>query len=161
MKLLIPFFMLFNFLSNPTIEEIRKIYPNASKSEAAAKEFTAKIASVSTDDDKTLWAYKGASLTLIAKFSNNIPDKISNLKDGSKIIDGAAASEPNNIEIRMIRLSVQENVPKIVNYRKNKAEDKAFILAHYKDQTGNLREYIKTFIILSQSFTAAEKKAVK
>jgi len=161
MKLLIPIFMLFSFLSNPDIAEIRKIYTNAAKSETLAKEFTAKIAGVSDDNDKTLWAYKGASLTLIAKFANNIPDKINNLKEGAKMIDGAAASEPNNIEIRLIRFSVQESVPKIVNYRQNKKEDKAFILAHYKEQNGALKEYVKNFILLSKSFTAAEKQAVK
>ncbi|HMK06050.1 MAG TPA: hypothetical protein VK476_00885 [Flavobacterium sp.] len=161
MKLLIPIFMFFSFLSNPDIAEIRKIYTNAAKSEASAKEFTAKIAGVADDSDKTLWAYKGASLTLIAKFANNIPDKISNLKEGAKMIDGAAASEPNNIEIRLIRFSVQENVPKIVNYRQNKKEDKAFILAHYKEQNGALKEYVKNFILLSKSFTAAEKQTVK
>lgn len=161
MKLLIPFFVLFSFLSGADIEEIRKMYPNASKSEASAKEFTAKIAAVSDDSDKTLWAYKGASLTLVAKFANKIPAKISNLKEGAKMIDGAAASQPNNIEIRLIRLSVQENLPKIVNYKKNKAEDKAFILAHFKEQSGALKEYVKNFILLSKSFTEAEKKSVK
>ena len=153
--------IVFFFLSTSNITEVRKLYLDASKSESAAKEFTAKMASVTEDADKTLWAYKGASLTLISKFSKNLPDKISNLKAGAKCIDAAVASEPNNIEVRLIRLSVQENVPLIVNYRKNKAEDKAFISSHYKEQPAALKEYVKNFIQRSKSFSPAEKKTLK
>lgn len=149
------------FFAHTDLSEIRKIYTDAAKSEANAKVFAEKLAAVSdADDNKVLVAYKGCSLTLKSKFSGNLPDKISFMKAGAKLIDGAAASEPDNIEIRMIRFSVQESVPRIVNYRANKKEDKAFILAHYKD-AGDLKEYIKNFIQQSKSFTAAEKKALK
>lgn len=159
MKLILP--ILLFFLSNPDISEIRKIYPNAAKSEAAAKEFTSKLSGVTDDNDKTLWAYKGASYTLIAKFADNIPDKLSNFKEGARLIDAAAASEPHNIEVRLIRLSIQESVPRIVNYRKNREEDIDYIMTHYKEQKGVLKEYVKIFILQSKSFTAAEKQSVK
>lgn len=160
MKIVIPI-LFFLFFSNPEIADIRKTYTDAAKSEANAKSFAEKLSSVSdTDSDKVLVAYKGCSLTLKSKFSGNLPDKISFMKEGAKLIDGAVASEPNNIEIRMIRFSVQESVPKIVGYKKNKAEDKAFILAHYKD-AGDIKEYIRNFINQSKSFTVAERKALK
>lgn len=159
MKLLVP--ILLFFLSTPDLSEVRKIYPNAAKTETAAKEFTSKMLALTDDSNKTLWAYKGAAYTLVAKFADNIPDKLSNFKEGAKLIDASAASEPNNIEIRMIRLSVQENVPRIVNYRRNREEDIDFILAHYKEQKGTLREYIRVFIQQSKSFTPAEKQNAK
>jgi len=161
MKLLCAFFVLFMLVAQPDVAEIRKVYPEAAKTESAAKDFAAKMATVSNDNNKTLWAYKGAALTLLAKFANKISDKISNLKEGSKYIDDAAAAEPTNIEIRLIRLSVQESVPLIVNYRKNKDEDKAFIMAHYKEQNSALKEYVRNFIQGSKSFSDAEKKAYK
>jgi hypothetical protein len=159
MKLLASFLVLF-VLANADVSELRKLYPNAASSEANAKAFDAKVADVTEKSDPVLAAYKGAAQTLLAKFSNNLPDKISYMKAGAHLIDGAAVAEKSNIEIRMIRLSVQESVPLIVNYRKNKKEDKAFILAHYQ-QSGPVREYIANFIQRSESFTAAEKQAVK
>ena len=160
MKLLIS--ILFLLLSkNPEISEVRKLYTDAAKSESNAKVFAEKLSSVSdSDPDKVLVAYKGCSLTLQSKFSGNLSDKISFMKEGAKLIDASAAALPNNIEIRMIRLSVQESVPRIVNYRANKKEDKALILKNYKD-SGDLKDYIRNFINQSKSFTAAEKKAVK
>lgn len=159
MKLIAVFLILFT-LGNADLSEVRKLYPTAAVSEESAKAFHAKFAAVTEKDHPTLVAYKGAGETLIAKFSNNLPDKISYMKAGAHLIDAAAAADKDNIEIRMVRLSVQESVPRIVNYRKNKKEDKAFILANYK-QSGEIREYIVKFIQTSESFTAAEKKAAK
>lgn len=145
----------------PEIAEVRKLYTDAAKSESNSQAFSAKLASVSdNDENKTLVAYKGCALTLKSKFSGKLSEKISFMKEGAKLIDAAAAAEPNNIEIRMIRLSVQESVPRIVNYRANKTEDKAAIIRLFKD-SGDLKEYIRNFISQSKSFTAAEKKALK
>ena len=160
MKVLLSLFV-FMFLSTPDISEVRKLYPDAAKSENAAKEFHRKLFKISNENDMTLWAYKGASFTLLAKFANKIPDKISNLKEGTRYIEAAVLSEPNNIEVRLIRLSVQESVARIVNYRKNKNEDKTFILSHYMDLNGSLKEYVKNFILRSKSFSEVEKKALK
>ena len=148
------------FLGKSDIAEVRKLYTDAAKSEANANAFSDKVSDVQEDDaNKVLVAYKGCALTLKSKFSGVLGDKISFMKQGAKLIDAAAAAEPNNIEIRMIRLSVQESVPRIVNYRANKKEDKAVILKNYKE-AGELKEYIRKFINQSKSFTAAEKKAV-
>lgn len=76
------------------------------------------------------------------------------------MLEFAVASEPNNIEIRLIRLSIQEKVPKIVNYNKNKKEDKDFLLEHNKEQSGNLKTYIKHFMLQSKSFSTAEKQTI-
>ncbi|MFT3793706.1 hypothetical protein [Flavobacterium sp.] len=160
MKILIPI-LFFLFLSNPDIAEVRKLYTDAAKSEANADAFSNKLAIVpDNDDNKVLVAYKGCALTLQSKFSGKLSEKISFMKEGAKLIDAAAAAEPGNIEIRMIRLSVQESVPRIVNYRANKTEDKAMIVKHFKD-AGELKDYIRNFINQSKSFTAAEKKALK
>lgn len=148
------------FLGKADLAEVRKLYTDAAKSEANAKAFLDKVADVPDGDaNKVLVAYKGCALTLKSKFSGVLGDKISFMKEGAKLIDAAAAAEPGNIEIRMIRLSVQESVPRIVNYRANKKDDKAVILKNYKD-AGELKEYIRKFIVQSKSFTAAEKKAL-
>lgn len=156
------FLALFLFLfSNPTIIEIRKLYTTATSSESNAKEFAAKLTDIGKEDNKTLVAYKGASLTIVSKLEKKVSDKSKKFKEGSSLIEYAVANEPNSIEIRMIRLSVQENVPKIVNYRGSKKADAAFLLDHYKEQTGTLKSYIGDFIAQSKSFTAAEKQLVK
>ncbi|HKO78081.1 MAG TPA: hypothetical protein VJU52_12740 [Flavobacterium sp.] len=160
MKTIFLSFFLFLF-NSPSITEIRKLYATANNSGINAKEFAAKLNEVSKEDNKTLVAYKGASLAILSKLEKKGSDKTKKFKEGSSLIEFAVANEPNAIEIRMIRLSIQENVPKIVNYRGNKKEDKKFLLDHYKEQTGALRIYIGDFIAQSKSFTATEKQSIK
>ncbi|SFB01862.1 hypothetical protein SAMN05660845_1337 [Flavobacterium swingsii] len=161
MKLLLSIFCVLFSFSNPDISEIRKLYPNASNSEVTSKEFASKFSDITSESNKTLVAYKGASVTISSKFIKKVSDKIKVFKEGVKLVELAAGSEPNNIEIRLIRLSIQENVPKIVKYNKNKKEDAAFILAHYNEQSTALRAYLKIFILQSKSFSPDEKQTIK
>lgn len=160
MKTFFSIFLLLAFGSNPNLAEIRKAFPTAANSEATAIAFAEKLEAIAADD-KTLVAYKGASITMLSKFKKKVSDKIKTFKEGAKLIESAATSEPNNIEIRMVRLSIQENVPGIVNYKKNIKEDAAFILKHYKEQNTSLKDYLKGFILHSKSFSAEEKQSFK
>jgi len=160
MKWLITTFLVVSLVVNPDITEIRKLYPSAAVTEKSALALAEKLADVNNSNEKTLVAYKGASITLKSKFSKGISNKIKFLKEGAKHIEFALAGEPNNIEIRLIRLSVQENVPAIASYNKNIADDKKFILSHY-EQAGSLKDYIKNFILQSKSFSDKEKQAIK
>ncbi len=157
------FFLYFLLLPllNQQLTEIRKIYPNAANSETAAKDLSAKLSKITFESDKTLIAYKGASITMVSKFSKNLSKKITKFKEGVKWIEFAVANDPNNIEIRFIRLSIQENVPVITKYKKNINEDAAFIATHYKEQTATLREYLKNFILQSKNFSIFEKQTIK
>ena len=161
MKLLISIFCLLFSFSNPDISEIRKLYPDAANSEVTSKEFLLKLSEVTNESNKTLLAYKGSSITISAKFQKKISDKIKTFKVGAKLVEFAIESEPNNIEIRLIRLSIQENVPAIVKYNRNKKEDAVFILSHYKEQSNNLKAYLKSFILQSKSFSPDEKQTIK
>ena len=118
--------VLFFFISN--VEEIRKLYIKAYDSETSSKEFAKKMEGVSVEGNIVLSAYKGASLAMISKYEKKVGQKIKTFKEGAKLIESSITSQPENVELRMIRLSVQENVPKIVKYNKNIAEDKEMIL---------------------------------
>jgi hypothetical protein len=161
MKIFFTYLLFLGFSGNPSITEIRKLYATATSSETNAKEFLEKLSDVSKEDNKTLVAYKGASLAIVSKLEKKVSDKSKKFKEGSSLIEYAIANEPNNIEIHLVRLSVQENVPKIVNYRGNKKEDKKFLLDHYKEQTGALKVYVGNFIAQSKSFTTTEKQLVQ
>jgi len=69
-------------------------------------------------ENKVLLAYKGAAIAMKAKFAKQIKEKKNLFVEGVKLIENSVKSEPNNLEIRLIRLSIQENSPKILNYKK-------------------------------------------
>ena len=161
MKLLLSLLLWINFAGTPDLASIRKMYTDVTKSKTNSKEFIEKLSGVSNTDDKILVAYKAASILLDSKFESVLGSKISRFKEGAKLLESTIKSEPNNIEIRMIRLSIQENVPGITGYRKNIKEDKKFITAHYAEQNGALKDYLKDFVLQSKSFSDKEKQFVK
>lgn len=128
--------------------------------ESNAKEFASKLADITKENNKTLFAYKGASIVVMSKYKKEISDRSKNFKEGAKMVEFAVASEPDNIEIRLIRLSIQEKAPKILKYNGNIKEDKNFLLEHYKESSSTLKPYIKSFILQSKSFSTAEKQTI-
>ena len=161
MKLLFSFGFVLFMSSNLDLQEVRKMYAVVAKSETDATEFITKMESISLNSNPTFVAYKGAATILKSKLEKKVAVKMSRFKEGAKLIEMAVANEPENIEIRLIRLSIQENVPLIVGYRKNKKEDKTFILSHYKEQSNSLMQYLKNFMVQSKSFSEIEKQTLK
>jgi len=49
---------------------------------------------------------------------------------GKQNIDAALGLDPENVEIRFIRLSVQKNAPSFLGYNSNIKEDSDFIKKH-------------------------------
>ena len=156
MKFLISIFLLLAPASTNLVETIRIQYPNASASAQNSTQLAESLASISKSDEPTLVAYKGASLAIESKFISNFSTKTTKLKTGVDLIEYAVLNDSSNIEIRFIRLSIQENLPAIVNYNRNKKEDKIFIVNNLNSQQLPLREYLKNFIKNSKSLSAKE-----
>lgn len=138
---------------------IRSSYPKAVQSSETTNKLDGELRNVTSTNKPVLLAYKGAILTLKAKFSKKKSDKKEFFKEGVSFIESAVKTEPSNIEIRYIRMSVQENSPKFLGYRKNIEEDKQFILKNYANVSSKeLKDVIKDFVLKSENFDDTEKK---
>ncbi len=152
-------FFVLSFVMLPELSKIRQSYPQAAKNSEAAQELYGILASVSEDDNQTLVAYKGAVSTLMAKYAKGIKNKKSYFKTGTSLIEKAIANEPKNIEIRCIRLSVQENSPKIMKYKNSIEEDKQFLLSHYNViSSKEVKIFVKNYVLRSALFDSTEKQ---
>lgn len=58
----------------------------------------------------------------------------------------------------MIRLSIQENTPKILKYKENIEGDKKQIVLLFERQSSDLKEYIRNYLKQSKAFTAVENQ---
>ncbi|MDY7393862.1 hypothetical protein UMM65_01275 [Aureibaculum sp. 2210JD6-5] len=146
---------------NPSLSEIRELYTKSSDSEEVAKELYEKLENIKKTDDATLVGYKAASLTVKAKHENKIKDKKAFFKEGATLLEYIITEKPNNIELRLIRLSIQENSPKILKYKSKIEEDKTFIynqLPLLKNK--GLKEHIKGYVSKSNAFTTEEKTVI-
>ena len=66
--------------------------------------------------DPLMMAYHGASLAMLADFGFNPVKKMEQFNTGSKLITKAIELDPKNIEIRMIRLSIQLEAPDFLGF---------------------------------------------
>lgn len=81
--------------------------------------------------------YLGALQTIRANHVVNPFSKLRTFNKGKATIAQAVALDSNNIEIRLIRLSVQKKCPAFLGYNKNIKDDEEFLKKH-KGQINSL-----------------------
>ena len=145
--------------SSLELSQIRETFPLAVNNEEITKKLFDDLSFVTNKEKEIIIAYKGAVSTLMAKYTIKAKEKKEFFKIGVEFLEYALIKDPNNIEIRCLRLSVQENSPKFLNYRANIEEDKQFILDHYRAITlKEVRGIVKNYVLQSSLFNSAEKQ---
>jgi len=147
-------------LYSQDLEQIRTEYPFAENSEQITQRLNEAIASLPADN-MILMGYKGALKTLQAKFARKVRDKKKFFKEGVGLIEEAIGTNPENIELRYIRLTVQENAPRIVGYSGDIEEDKNFIINNFGSTASKLKTIIKNFAMVSSNFNEGERALLK
>lgn len=158
MKLIFSFLTAFILFFQSGLESLRESYAKANSSNTNTEEFI-NIAEKTSGSDAVIQGYKAAAKIMEAKITKN--NRKALVKSGATSLEAIIKSNPNNAELRVIRMSVQENIPKIVGYNKNLKEDKTFILNNYSKQNSALKTYIRKFAMQSKTMTAAEKNSLK
>lgn len=158
MKLIFSFITAFMLFFQSGIESLRDSYTKANVSNANTEAFI-NTAEKTSGSDAVIQGYKAAAKIMEAKIAKQ--NRKALVKSGATSLESIIKSNPNNIELRVIRMSVQENIPKIVGYRGSLKDDKAFILNNYSKQNSALKNYIKKFAAQSKTMTAAEKANFK
>jgi hypothetical protein len=80
------------------------------------------------DPDAIVLAYLGSAQAVRAKFAWNPVSKVAHLKEGFANINKAIAKDPNNLEVRFLRFSLEFHVPKFLGYSENLSADKNKII---------------------------------
>ncbi|MBB4808052.1 hypothetical protein HNP38_003392 [Chryseobacterium defluvii] len=148
------------FFQSADIEALRNSYAKANQSVTNTQSFIDLTEKQSSSDAVTS-AYKAAAKIMEARITKEKGKRKSFVKSGATSLENIIKSNPNNAELRLIRLSVQENLPKIVGYHSSMKDDKTFILNSYSKQNTGLKNYIKKFASQSKTFTAADRALLK
>lgn len=106
-------------------------------------------------------AYKGAATALKSRYATDVKTKKKLFIEGVTVVETALKNNPDNAEIRLIRLSIQENTPKILKYKARIGEDKKMLLDSFDQQAPSLKAYIKKYANQSKVFSEQEKQILK
>ncbi|NND77894.1 MAG: hypothetical protein HKN39_06895 [Flavobacteriales bacterium] len=118
-----------------------------------SKDTEAVLEEVRSIENKSgiILAYEAALQALMAKVVWNPLSKINHLKLSNKIFDLAVEKDPENIEIRFIRFSVEYHIPKWLRLSRNMDKDKDYIMSNLElfdisCISRNMLTYIKKFV---------------
>lgn len=146
------------------IDKIRKEYADAVKDEDVCEHNLEVLneSAKSTTEKVYLAAYE----ILLAKHIGNPFKKVGQFKEGKKHLEELIKENPNHIEARFIRWSVQVHAPSFLGYNNNIIEDKNFLVKNlYKLPNDEARSIIYNYLKGAnpylkggQIFTAAELK---
>lgn len=161
MKLLILFFSFLIPFQSLDLDTVRKDYKEAAQDKTQVEAFHKSLSKVTKNDTAELVAYKGAAITLMAKYTMGLLKKKEGFIEGVTLVDYAIEKDPKSIEARFVRLGIQENTPKFLKYKANIEEDKNFILKNFQNITSeSLKNHIKDYISQSKAFTDEEKSVI-
>ncbi|APH04762.1 tetratricopeptide repeat protein [Bacillus weihaiensis] len=144
-------------------EEAEKLHNKAIKGdkEAAKKAYTIlkQIKQVSLNDSKVEALY-GSSSALVARDQMDLIEKTNLAKRGLKSLDKAVATEPKNIDFRILRGNVAFRLPEMYFKRtKTAIEDFEFLIKEYESKKTNLNseQYYEFLLNLGTSYNTLGK----
>lgn len=128
-------FLLFSTMSvAQNLSEYRKLIGKAENSEKFALEYLSKAQKDYEKTQKPIYqSFVAVGHFFMAKHAFSPMKKLSYFKKGRKMLDEAITREPQNLEMRFLRLISQEKTPKMLGYNKEITVDKNFILKEYKN----------------------------
>ncbi|HUH32753.1 MAG TPA: hypothetical protein VLZ28_02300 [Daejeonella sp.] len=111
-------------------------------------------------------AYTGTLEALKAKHSWNPYQKLKYVARSQKTLQKALKAEPNNLEIRFMRFSIQHYTPAFLGYSNELTEDRQMIVKQFSnknfgDTDAGLRASIAKFMIASDRCTSEEVKLLR
>jgi hypothetical protein len=150
---------LLSFLSAPdtnergSLIEIRNLYAKSASSKAS----NGKLLRLLEGADKgsaLMEGYRGAALMIEASHLLSPLSKWNRFKIGKGLIEHAVKAEPDNVETRYIRLTIQTNLPAFLGYSSHVKTDKNLIMAQLpklddKDLAARIRDYLLSADICS------------
>ncbi len=131
MKIFVAVFAFISLVWSPSqshtldLEMIRKNYSQAVTNKTLCKTMISELSAINKNDEYL--GYLGAFQAIWANHTINPINKLRTFNKGKKNIETAIKNKPNNLELRFIRLSIQQNVPGILGYNENVSEDETFI----------------------------------
>ncbi|WP_313503352.1 hypothetical protein [Kaistella carnis] len=147
---LILFLLICHVMGAQSLKEFRALIKQSEKSEKASKSLIEKSTAAYVETKEPIYGgFMAVGNFFMAKHAFNPIKKISYFNQGKRTLENAVKAEPHNIEIRLMRLITQENIPNILGYHQHIKEDRAFIRKEYqKIEDRDLKNFVIDYLKL-------------
>lgn len=118
------------FAQDDLLMDIRKNIGEVFKTEAVCLRFHDLFEKTDISKSNLLLGYKGAVELGMARHDANVFKKMSWFGDGKENLEKSIKNDPQNIELRFLRLTIQTHLPAFLGYSDSKEKDKTFVLTN-------------------------------
>ena len=128
-----------NFMSYQNdISEVRELYLSAYASENDCNDFGNKL---NNTEKKSILikGYKGCFYFIKCQFIKNPFKKLKYFDKGKELLESAIKEDPQSVELKFLRYSIQKNLPRFLLYYENIEKDLNFVknnINRIKDKKG-------------------------
>ena len=127
---------------------IRQNIGEVFKTDSVCRRMHTEFEKIDVSKNNLLLGYKGAIELGMGRHDPNVFKKMSWFNDGKEHLEKSIANDPQNLELRFLRLTIQTNMPSFLGYGESKQTDKVFVLqnlekAHSEDFKKRVRNFIK------------------
>jgi len=145
----------------PKIEVVRSLFYEAAANKTAAARFSKALSVVDNNSSPVLVCYKGVSEMLQAKHMFSPFSKMEKFRKGKSLIEKSIRRDPNDLELRFLRFSIQSNLPGFLGYDEAISIDKVKLLEGYSTiKDTELRNRIFSYLSSSKYCTVNELKKI-
>lgn len=125
------------------LETVRQKYPLAATDKSVCLQMI-DLLEHHSGKNSTHLAYLGAFQAIWAEHTWNPSQKLRTFNKGKGNIEKAVKADPDNVEIRFVRYTIQSKSPKFLGYNSDIETDKAFVNVHKgKVSSALLKEMIR------------------
>jgi len=132
-----------------SLSELRDLYIEASLEEDKANKLYELTKNSSIESCYKKFTYHVIAILLQCKFSANPIYKLESFGEGKEQLEKVISQYPKDIELRFLRLCIQDGTPAILDYKLNMYEDSQFIKNNISTSSEDLQQFImpifKTF----------------
>ena len=150
-------FVVFGSSFGPKITDKQAFYKVLA---AGSEENIEKEISRLSEEKKTSFtnAYLGSLYMKKAGFLKGAANKVKTFKKGAQMLEKEINDNPAIVEYRFLRLTIQENAPKILKYNKELSADKKIIEDGYERLEPDLKKVIKDYATGSKVINVGDLK---
>ena len=94
-----------------SLNEVRTLYQKSASEKKSCTKLIALLQSYNETNNPTLAGYKACATMVMAKYSFNPISKLSNFINGKKLLEKCIEADNKNIELRLLRFTVQNKSP--------------------------------------------------
>ena len=132
------------YCQDEVLKAVRSCYNEANNVEQVQE--LIRLSSVSSDHPVIL-AYNNTAHLMLLDYRYNPIKKYTLFKTHTKKLDSIIKQNPTNIELRLLRYTVQNKAPSFLQYNAQLNKDIELIRANIHKESDYLKKYIQEFLI--------------